>query len=478
MSPPRRRPPYAARLAGILALTALGLAIVLVQKYSPRLGLDLQGGTAIVLRAEGAPSGESMDKAVEIIRSRVDALGIGEPEIARQGNDLIQVQIPGVQDPERAESVVGRTAQLSFRPVLGIATDTMIPADATDTATLPRPAVTPPEEDDPAAQVRFPLKASPDTVLILGPVVLKGDEVTRADATLSAGSEVVTLEFSPQGQATFKRITGELACHPENDPKRQLAIVLDGVIESAPQMGSEVQCNQGISQGAQITTGSNREARDLALVLRYGSLPVTLAVEAREQVSPTVGHDALKAGIVAGSIGLALVMLYAILYYRALGLVVIGGLMVFAALTYVVVALLGAAGGLAITLSGIAGLIVSVGITADSYIVYFERIKDEVKTGKSLRLAAEKGFQGAYRTIVAADTVTLMAAGLLWILTVGGVKGFAFFLGVATILDLIIAWFFTQNLVALLVGGGSFSRGFLSIESALGGEAPEGGKVQ
>lgn len=467
MTPAKRRPPYGARLAALLVVAGLGLGLVLIQGYGPRLGLDLKGGIAIVLRAEGEPTGEAMDKAVEIIRSRVDGLGIGEPEITRQGNDLIQVQIPGVQDPERAESVVGRTAQLSFRPVIGVATDTVIPQDVTGTSTVSRPSVTPPNEDDPAATVRFPLKESPDTVLILGPVALMGDQVTRADATLAAGSEVVTLEFTGEGEAAFKKITGELACNPQGDPKRQLAIVLDGIIESAPQMGTEVQCNQGISQGAQISTGSAQEARDLALVLRYGSLPVALTVEAREQVSPTVGGDALRAGLVAGGIGLALVMIYAVLYYRALGLVVIGGLLVFGTLIYVLVALLGESVGMAITLSGIAGLIVSIGITADSYIVYFERIKDEIRSGKSMRMAVERGFKGAYRTIIAADTVSLMAAGLLWLLTVGGVKGFAFFLGIATIMDLIMAWFFTQNVVALLAGSRLFGGGFLSLERAV-----------
>lgn len=467
MTPAKSRPPYGARLAALLIVTGLGLGFILIQGHRPRLGLDLKGGFAITLRAEGEPTSDAMDKAVEIIRSRVDGLGIGEPEITRQGNDLIQVQIPGVQDPERAESVVGRTAQLSFRPVVGVATDTVIPLDVTDTSTVSRPPVTPANEDDPAATVRFPLKSSPDTVLILGPVALMGDQVTSANATLASGSEVVTLEFTSEGQAAFKKITGELACNPRDDPKRQLAIVLDGIIESAPQMGSEVQCNQGISQGAQITTASSKEARDLALVLRYGSLPIALTVEAREQVSPTVGGDALKAGLVAGGIGLALVMIYAVLYYRALGLVVIGGLLVFGTLNYVIVALLGEAVGMAITLSGIAGLIVSIGVTADSYIVYFERIKDEVRSGKSVRMAVERGFKGAYRTIIAADTVSLMAAGLLWLLTVGGVKGFAFFLGIATIMDLVMAWFFTQNVVALLAGSSLFRGGVLSIESAL-----------
>lgn len=474
MTASRRRPPHGARLTAILSIAVLGLGFVLIQGYKPRLGLDLRGGIAIVMRAEGQPTTEAMDKAIEIIRSRVDGLGIGEPEITRQGNDLIQVQIPGVQDPERAESVVGRTAQLSFRPVVGVATDTVMPADSTDTVAV-QPPVTSPSDDDPAATVRFPLKDSPQTVLILGPVALMGDEVTRADATLSSGSEVVTLEFTSEGQAAFKKITGELACNPQGDPKRQLAIVLDGVIESAPQMGTEVQCNQGISQGGQITTGSAQEAKDLALVLRYGSLPVALKVEAREQVSPTVGGDALRAGLLAGAIGLALVMLYAVIYYRALGLVVISGLVVFGILNYVVVSLLGEAVGMAITLSGIAGLIVSVGITADSYIVYFERMKDEIRAGRSVRLAAERGFKGAYRTIVAADTVSLMAAGLLWLLTVGGVKGFAFFLGIATVMDLIMAWFFTQSLVGLLSGGRFFSKGFLSIEGAVAGVDNNGG---
>lgn len=477
MSPKKRPPRHGAILAAFLALVVLGLGAVVATGLKPKLGLDLQGGLAIILRAEGNPSTEAVDKAVEIIRARVDALGVGEPEITRQGSDLIQVQIPGVTDPEAAERVVGRTARLGFRPVFGVATETATPGEATATT----PAITPPDKDLPDATVQFPMKGAVSQVYVLGPVALEGSDVTRAEAEyagVSSGGSgwSVRLDFTDEGQRKFAKVTGELACNPRGDVKRQLAVVLDQVIESAPQMAEDVKCGQGIDNGAQITTGDEKSARELALVLRYGALPIDLKVEAREQISPTVGEDSLQAGLVAGVIGLLLVMLYALLYYRAFGLVIIAGIFVFSTLTFTLVCFLGKTVGLAVTLAGIAGIIVSIGITTDSYVVYFERIKDEIRQGRTTRVAVDRGFQRAFRTVLAADLVSFMAAVILWLLAIGGVKGFAFFLGLSTILDVLITWFFTRNIVALLTRSGAFSRGFLSIDRAMaaGGYEEEG----
>lgn len=457
----------ARRLAAFIVIVVGATIGVVSLGLRPRLGLDLQGGLSITYQAKGGLGPDSVDKAVDIIRSRVDALGVAEPEIARQGADLVQVQIPGVADPAAAERVIGKTAKLSFRPVLGVVTETAIPEGSALTEVASgSPPVTPAEQDLPDREVQFAMKDRPQVVLRLGPVEVEGSDVRRADALFENFNWIVSLEFTPEGARKFKSLTGRLACYPRDDPKRQVAIVLDQVVESAPTMSDEVRCNEGISDRAVITVGQGgeREAKELALVLRYGALPVELVQLSKEQVSPTVGRDALRAGLVAGSIGLLLVLLYSFVYYRGLALVIVAGLVVFAAVNFAVVSLLGGLAHLALTLAGVAGLIVSVGVTADSYIVFFERIKDEVRDGRPVRAAVEAGFRRAFRTILAADTVSFLAAALLWFLAVGSVKGFAFFLGIATLADVLIAYFFTQNLVMLLSRTKALTSGRLSIE--------------
>jgi preprotein translocase subunit SecD len=443
-------------VAASVAVSAFGLR--------PKLGLDLQGGLSITYQAKGGLTPDAVDQAVEIVRSRVDALGVAEPEITKQGADLIQVQIPGIEDPSVAERVIGKTARLSFRPVLGVVTETAIPLEGSITEPISGLArTTPAEEDLPDKEVTFPLKDRPEVALKLGPVEVDGTSVRRADAVFENFSWVVSLEFNSEGSEKFKALTGRLACFPRDDPRRQVAIVLDQKIESAPTMGEDVRCNEGISTRTIITVGDEKDAKELALVLRFGALPVELVELSKEQVSATIGHDALVAGLVAGLAGLGLVLLYAFVYYRALAAVIVLGLAVFAAVNFAVVSLLGGVANLALTLAGVAGLIVSVGITADSYIVYFERIKDEVRAGRPLRPAVESAFRRAFRTILAADIVSLLAATLLWFLAVGGVKGFAFFLGIATIADIVIAYLFTQNLVLLLSRTELLTTGAMSI---------------
>ncbi len=206
---------------------------------------------------------------------------------------------------------------------------------------------------------------------------------------------------------------------------------------------------------------TEEEAKDLALVLRFGSLPVQLEQESVSTVSATLGADSLRAGVLAGALGTGLVLLYLIAYYRVLGLVVVLGLCVWGSLQWSVISYLGASQGLALSLAGVTGIIVSVGITVDSYIVYFERLKDEVRSGRSLRSSVDRGFKRAFRTILAADFSAFLGAALLWWLTVGAVRGFAFFLGLSTILDLVVAYFFTRPLVALLAQRRAFSSGRL-----------------
>jgi preprotein translocase subunit SecD len=231
-----------------------------------------------------------------------------------------------------------------------------------------------------------------------------------------------------------------------------------------------VECGTGISGGqTSITTGTREEARDLALVLRTGALPITLEQSEVRKVSPTLGRDSLDAGLKAGLLGLILVMIYMVLYYRFLGFIVWLGLLVFSALIYSIMSILGETAGLALSLAGIAGVIVSVGVTADSYIVAFERLKDEAHSGKSIRAAVDRGMARAFRTILVADVVTGMAAVILFILAVGPVKGFALTLGLATVADVLIAYFFTRPAVALMANRKWFTdTRFLGMRDALG----------
>jgi preprotein translocase subunit SecD len=278
---------------------------------------------------------------------------------------------------------------------------------------------------------------------------------------------------SGEGADKFTETTKRLASFNFGDPRRQFAIVLDGVVQSAPQVSEDVDPNTGITGGqAIITLGSveNQEAQaqELSIVLRYGSLPAAFEQIDSRQVSATLGSDSLRAGLIAGIGGLLLVAVAMILYYRALGLVNVIGLTVFGSLMIVIYSLLGAWQGVTLTLAGIAGVIVSIGITSDSYIVYFERIKEEVRKGRSLRSAIDHAFQRSFRTILTADTVSFFGAVLLFFLAVGAVKGFALALGIATVLDVFVAVFYTKPAVSLVARSRFGEGGSLSIRGATG----------
>lgn len=422
--------------------------------YEPHLGLDLQGGISVVLapKAGEATDSASLDKAIDIIRQRVDALGVAEPDISRQGSNVL-IQLPGIDDQERALRLIGTTAKLRFRPVLEVPVtpvgDEEVPT-CDDESTFP--------EDAPKKTVIFCSKEGPDQriPIRLGPVGLEGSDVATASALLldptQGGGYQVSLRLTSAGAKKFATLTGSLACAPDGDVKRQLAIVLDRVVESHPQMGAEVKCNEGISGGeAQITGNFDKEtANDLALILRYGALPIELVKQTVTEVSPTLGKDSLKSGLLAGFIGIGIVFLYVLLFYRAMGILIWVGLIVHGAITFAVIILLGQTAGFALSLAGIAGLIVSLGIAADSFIVYFERIKDEVATGRSVKASVDRAWTSARRTIVAADLVTALAAIVLYFLAVGSVRGFALMLGLSTTLDLAVSYLFMHPSVWLL----------------------------
>jgi preprotein translocase subunit SecD len=300
-----------------------------------------------------------------------------------------------------------------------------------------------------------------------------GTGVPFGVSTGGVGQWVVSLDFNAEGADKFEEVTKELAAYPVGNDMRRFAIVLDGEVQSAPEMDEEITPETGIPGGRAVITmggGGNveQQARDLAVVLRYGSLPVAFEQASVESVSATLGADSLRAGLIAGVAGLILVVVLIILYYRALGLVHTLGLTVFGSIVIVVFSLLGKLQGVTLTLAGVAGVIVAIGITSDSYIVYFERIKEEVQRGHSLRAGIDHGFKRAFRTMVTADTVSLAAAVLLFLLAVGSVKGFALALGIATVTDLVVTYFYTRPAVALLGLTPLGEGGWFSIRGAVG----------
>jgi preprotein translocase subunit SecD len=469
-----------ARSLAILALVLIALTgLVFVQGATQvRLGLDLRGGTSVTLQPRIAPgengkvTNEAIDQAVSIIRQRVNSLGVAESEVAAQGsgtNRQIVISVPG-DTGRRVVELVGQTAELRFRQVLATAAAT----GAADPAATPATGVSPeinakfaaldctksenlqgsgadaPEETIVACD-RAGL-----TKYILAPAEVLGRQISKASAGLDAqsgSSWYVSLTFNGEGTTAFGAITSRVTSLAA--PLNQVAIVLDGLVVSAPRI------NEAIPSGNAQITGSftQLEAQDLANVLKYGALPLAFDRGEVQQVSPTLGADQLSAGLLAGGLGLGLVLLYSMLYYRGLGLVTVGSLAIAASLVYLMFLLLGKWIGFTLTLAGIAGAIVAIGVTADSFIIYFERIRDEIREGRSLRTAVETGWNRARRTILVADFVSIIAAVLLYFFAVGGVRGFAFTLGLTTLVDLIVVFVFTKPIVTILAKMKFFASG-------------------
>ena len=507
-----------AYVIGTLALVVLSLGLTVGTNSEPVLGLDLQGGISVVLAPVGNFNAGSLEVARDIIDNRVNSLGVAEPEISTQGDNIV-VDLPGVKDRDKARRLVGRTAELRFRPVLAelppegaVASTTTTtratttsPGGAAETTTAPTTTTTLSADDkvvkaavascdpnqviallsggtevpttDLAADKRdacvvLPLRDEQGASrLYLGPTKFTGKGVDDAKSRFAQGEGyTVDMSLNDGGQAAFNALAGE--SFPKAPPQNQVAIVLDGVVQSNPafQEASFPSGNVQISGGAGGFDPS--AAEDLATVISYGALPVQLKELTVQNVSPTLGSDQLSAGIAAGVIGLLLVALYMLVYYRLLGAVVIAGLVVTAALIYALISYLGDSIGLTLTLAGVTGLIVSVGVTVDSYVVYFERLKDEVRTGRTVRASVDRGFTRSFRTIVAADLVSLIGALVLYFLAIGSVRGFAFFLGVSTILDLLVAYFFMHPLVSLMARRPHLVR-MRGVGIAAGLDAPE-----
>lgn len=477
-------------LITILVVAFGSLAANLIAGNSPSLGLDLQGGASVTLEPREKATSEAIDVAVEIIRKRVDSIGVAEPEIIRQG-DTVVVNLPGVKDQQSALNIVGRTGEVQLRPVIAmglgdatttttVAPSTTAPAASstlpgettttstssttttttTTTTTVPTTTTTLPENEG-GVDAALPAELSDKDGYLysLGPSGGSGEVFKNdAKADISSGSWVVivSLQSGAEGTDKWNALAAQCFDRTANCPSGQLAIVLDGLVISAP----AVQERQFTGGSVQITGDfKEKEAKDLAKILQFGAVPVRFNTPTAQTVSATLGKDSLNAALLSGLVGVLLVLLFLVLYYGRLALIVVLGLGVSGSILWSVISLLSQTNGLALTLSGAAGIIVSIGVTVDSYVVFFERLKDEVRSGKTLRNSAQRGFDSAWKTILAADTVSLLGALVLWYLTVGSVRGFAFFLGLSTLCDMIVAYYFTRPAVVLISKAGFMNRG-------------------
>jgi preprotein translocase subunit SecD len=451
-------------LSLLLVIVFAGVSFigVLSAGWKPVLGVQLQGGVEVVLRPADEVTDEQFERAIEIIRNRVDAIGVAEPDITRQGNQVV-IQLPGVKDKQRAVDLIGQTAELTFRPVQSIfdsqdpnqllAVQQFLeePADGGDSGSSaetqepnesePPPSLneilTPPEQDEASSRVVL-LGSEGRTGFILAPAALTGEAIEEAAATFQ-GQWIVNVSFNDEGAIAFDQMAVA-------NYERQVAIVLDGVVESAPTINATEFNGQAVISGS----FDEQEAKDLALVLRFGALPVEFERDDVRTVSATLGEGTLRAGVVAGLVGLALVGLYMLLYYRLLGLVAVSSLAISGATLWSIIAWLGESQGLALTLAGATGIIVSIGVQVDSNIVYYERIKEEVRRGRAVRSAADGSFRAAFSTIIWADLASLIGAGVLYQLTSGTVRGFALYLGITTLIDIAVSFFFMRPLVILV----------------------------
>jgi protein-export membrane protein SecD len=480
---------YIIPLVVVFTLVGVIWAVIAVKGLEPRLGLDLQGGSSVTFVPTnprgGEPTAEQLNTTVDIIRNRVNSKGVAEAEVNLEGGNIV-VSIPVVANPDEVIAAVGTTAQLQFRPVTEIVppNDPKYKQDPFKAVDCAKPetytATDDPDKEvvlcarDEAGQLR-PNASSPK--LLLGKVALGGTDISSARPQLATtgqggvttGQWETQLNFNGRGGDRFRDLTGKAACNPEGDPKRNIAITLDAVVINYPPVASDVQCNQGISGGSAVITGQTQaEAQNLAPLISSGALPLKLDPQSRTTVSATLGADSLHAGLIGGAVGLGLVFLYVLLYYRGLGLVIWVGLAIAAALNVGIVIVMGDLIGFTLTLAGIAGLIVAVGISADTYVVFFERLKDEVREGKTLRTSVDRGWQRSFHTLVSANAVSFAAALILYLLAIGPVRGFAFTLGLATLIDFFAAWFFARPAVSLLTRTRLFQEGrFVGIRAAV-----------
>ncbi|RNF83028.1 protein translocase subunit SecD [Streptomyces botrytidirepellens] len=525
----------------VIAMVALIGGMFLSGHTTPRLGIDLAGGTSFTLEAKNQPgkpnaiNTANMNTAVGIIERRVNGLGVSEAEVQTQGPKHIIVNIPKGTNAKQARQQVGTTAQLYFRPVMTTTSggktkqpsSTPSPSASaskgkpdkggsekpkgspTPTATTQGRAVPEALKADKAAPTPTPSKTPQgsetgkpsdaqeklakefaaldcttragraaasekaanskptepvlacsqkgDSKFVLAPSEVEGTDVDDASSVFesqNASGWIVQLDFNSKGAKKFAKTTGELT--KQQSPQNRFAIVLDGEVVSDPEV------TQGAITGGRATISggfTQQSSADLANVLSFGALPLSFDIADETTVSAALGGEQLQAGLIAGAIGLALVVIYLVVYYRGLSLVAMASLAASAILTYTIMVLLGPGIGFALNLPAVCGAIVAIGITADSFIVYFERIRDEIREGRSLRPAVERGWPRARRTILVSDFVSFLAAAVLFIVTVGKVKGFAFTLGLTTLLDVVVVFLFTKPLMTILARRPFFGNG-------------------
>ncbi|TDB76675.1 protein translocase subunit SecD [Actinomadura sp. KC216] len=579
MAPPSTAPKPGRTLLALFAILVVLSGVAVWQgQTTPKLGLDLAGGTTVTLTAKTSsgknPPAQQMDQAVKIMTQRVNGLGVSDAEVAKQGSNNIVVNVPG-EGQGRVVSLIGTTAKLQFRQVFAVADgkpstgtppapgaipsaspsgdakpgDGKSPSPEATPSTSAKPsgsasatprgkalsgALTEPTPSGSASPSGAPSPTSPlvppsgqplpgqdprappqdyagvtDKAVIqqfealncytgdrrapgsndpnrkfvaacdqdeeggqiakyiLGPVRVLGENVDGANAMppnaqQGQASWSVSLDFDGKGARQFGEVTtdayGAYQQDP-NSPRAQVAIVLDGQVVSAPSIREGAITGGTASIDGPPDSFDQRYATDLANVLKYGALPLEFTQSSIDEVSSTLGSDQLTGGLIAGAIGLGLVVLYCMFYYRGLGLVAVSSLIVASGITYLAVVILGEGMGFRLSLPHIIGLIVSIGITADSFIVYFERLRDELRAGRRLRPSVETAWKRARRTILVADAVTFLAALVLYFLAVGGVAGFAFAMGLTTLIDVVVVFFFTKPLVALLSRTKFYGRG-------------------
>ena len=491
----------------IVGLIALNTAGVLTGggSWTPKLALDLEGGTQIILAPKlesgQSVSSEQLNEAVKIIRQRIDSAGVSEAEINTQGGQNIVVSIPGVPDDATINRIES-SAKLEFRPVLvagapsaasvgenvvgedGVATP--VPTPTVDPSLESTPTAVPTDGSDlnwitPALQARYeafdcskidttnvapaaePLvtcEADGSIKYILGPVEVSGENVSDAtngqqttQSGATTGEWVVNITFDGTGTKAFADVSTRL--NALTAAQNQFAIVLDGNVISAPRTLAAI-----TDGNAQISGDFDQDSsKALADQLKFGALPISFTVQSQDTISATLGSSQLTGGLIAGLIGLVLVVLYSLIQYRLLGLVTVASLTVAAIITYLLITILSWREGYRLSLAGVAGLIVAIGITADSFIVYFERVRDELRDGRGLESSVEAGWKRALRTILASDAVNILAAGVLFIVAVGNVKGFALTLGLTTLVDVLVVMLFTHPMLQLLARTKFFSDG-------------------
>jgi preprotein translocase subunit SecD len=499
-------------LVGLTGLIAVGSLSDENASFTPKLALDLQGGTQVILSPlllDGqAVTPEQLDQAVSIIRQRVDASGVSESQVITQGDRNIIVSIPGVPD-ENTLALIKASAKLEFRAVLVTSVgapsssidggDQAVEGESTDgeaaaeepapeeaAPTVPNAAPTDPSDLnwvtpelqaefdalDCASSFREPGQVDDPTLplitcdvtgtqkFILGPVEVEGANISDASngtvqssTGASTNTWAVNLDFDGIGSQSFADVTQRL--FPLAAPRNQFAITLDGFVITAP-------ATQAVITGgsAQITGSFDKDtSKVLADQLKYGSLPIGFEVESQENISASLGSEQLQNGVLAALIGLILVLAYSVFQYRGLAVITLGSLIVAGILVYLVIAVLSWRQGYRLSLAGVTGLIVSIGVTVDSFIVFFERVRDEIREGRSLETAVENGWKRGIRTIIASNTVSFTAAVSLFLLTVGNVRGFAFTLGLTTLVNLIVVALFTYPFLRILARAKFFSSG-------------------